>query len=375
MKRFSFAILVAFVHITNLYAYEPLSPSVNPSMVRLLPSTNGASLGGLSNLDAPRYVNRQASGSFLQEGQIPTSVAYRTPAPASYYPQVAKAGLIVEPIPGVKSEGGQLVSSSSFTPRFQCRDLWHLQVLPDGLLYRPYMASAHECRIAGQWVEDQNLGCIWDVALGGRVGILRYGNNSESQPEGWQADMEGAAFPRLQLNSDLDVISCDYKFGVPFSYARGRHATKFGYYHLSSHLGDEYLIKHPWTRRINYSRDCLLLGHSIYFHHRKMRVYAEAAWAFQTGDMTKPWEFQFGFEYAPSRATGFRPQPFFAIGGHLREEVDFGGNMIIQAGYLWRGATGHMFRMGLQYYVGMSDQYEFIDQYENKVGFGIWYDF
>jgi hypothetical protein len=135
------------------------------------------------------------------------------------------------------------------------------------------------------------------------------------------------------------------------------------------------MIKNPGARRINYSRDCLLLGHSIYFRDRTMRLYAEAAWAFQTGDLTKPWELQFGFEYTKNRPTSLRPEPFFAIGGHLREEVDFGGNLIVQTGLLWQGPTGHMFRMGLQYYVGMSDQYEFIDQYENKIGFGIWYDF
>lgn len=360
MKRFSCAILVAFVSITTqIHAYELQAPS-NGATLRFLPPTKTSSAwSGMPRRDAlyhARYQNRPATAS---------------------YPMTQTAALLphrTEPIPTPQADE-TLVGSSTFTPRFQCRDLWDLQVLPDGLIYRPYMASAHECRMAGQWVKDQDWGWLWDVALGSRVGILRYGNDSPSHPEGWQVDMEGAAFPRLQLNRDLDVVSCDYKFGVPVSYARGRHATRFGYYHLSSHLGDEYLIKHPSARRINYSRDCLLLGHSIYFNERKMRVYAEAAWAFQTGEMAKPWEFQFGFEYAPNRPTGLRPQPFFAIGGHLREEVDFGGNLIIQTGFLWQGISGHMLRMGLQYYVGMSDQYEFIDQYENKVGLGIWYDF
>ena len=342
MKRFSYAIAVAFVFITtNLHAYEPQTLSQN-GMLRLPPTQS----------------NQGSAGDLYPVTQTAAFVPYEEGA--------VSQGM---------SSGGHLVDASSFTPQFRCRDLWHLQVLPDSLLYQPYMASAHEERMAAQWVEDQNWGWIWDVALGGRVGILRYGNASNSQPEGWQVDLGGAAFPRLQLNRDLDVVSCDYKFSLPITYARGRHATRFGYYHLSSHLGDEYMIKNPGARRINYSRDCLMLGHSIYFHERKMRIYAEAAWAFQTGDMTKPWEFQFGFEYAPNGPTGLRPQPFFAIGGHLREEVDFGGNLIVQTGYLWQGDSGHRFRMGLQYYVGMSDQYEFIDQYENKVGFGIWYDF
>lgn len=374
MKRFPFAILVAYALVTaNIYAYEPSLSGSNPSMLRLPPAEGGSGdtiiFNGYDTDDSvSTYLPGSLATNLVQNEPTLGPVSYQQNETDPLYPEM------VEPIPESQT-GGHLVGSSSFMPQFRCRDLWHLQILPQGLLYQPYMASAHEERMAGQWVEDQNWGWIWDVALGGRVGILRYGNDSASRPEGWQVDLGGAAFPRLQLNHDLDVVSCDYKFSLPISYSRGRHATRFGYYHLSSHLGDEYMIKHPDARRINYSRDCLLLGHSIYFRDRTMRIYAEAAWAFQTGDMTKPWEFQFGFEYAPNHATGTRPEPFFAIGGHLREEVDFGGNMIVQTGLLWQGVSNQRFRIGLQYYVGMSDQYEFIDQYENKVGFGIWYDF
>ena len=184
MKRFSCAIAIAFVFITiNLYAYEPQTLS-DGELLRL-PPTKGI--------------------------QAPATASYQVMETAALFPYGE------EPVPRTDS-GGRLVGSSSFVPRFQCRDLWHLQVLPDGLMYQPYMASAHEERLAGQWVEDQNLGWIWDVALGGRVGILRYGNDNASQPEGWQVDLGGAAFPRLQLNRDLDVVSCDYKFSLPISY-------------------------------------------------------------------------------------------------------------------------------------------------------------
>jgi hypothetical protein len=31
--------------------------------------------------------------------------------------------------------------------------------------------------------------------------------------------------------------------------------------------------------------------------------------------------------------------------------------------------------MGLQYFAGMSEQYEFYDDYESKIGLGLWYDY
>jgi hypothetical protein len=253
-------------------------------------------------------------------------------------------------------------------------EVWTTQVLPDGLLYRSYLAGVKEPRIASQWVYERGQGWIWDIALGGRVGILRYGSQGPIHPQGWQLDIEGAGLPRLDFADDTELTACDYRFGVPLTYARENHQTKFGYYHLSSHLGDEYMLRYQDFERINYSRDALVLGHSIYLTE-DVRVYGEVAVAFAKCDGAEPVELQFGAEYAPGLPTGPRPAPFFAVNGHLRQDVDFGGNVTVQSGLAWRGVSGHLFRVGMHCYVGMSDQYEFYDQYESKVGMGIWYDY
>jgi len=129
---------------------------------------------------------------------------------------------------------------------------WCHQVLPDGLIYRSYLAGVKEPRFAGQWVHDVDHGWLWDITLGGRVGILRYGTTSVDHPEGWQLDIEGAGMPRLDLEQrDRDLIASDFRFGIPLTYGRGSYQTKFGYYHLSSHLGDEYMVRHNTLERRN----------------------------------------------------------------------------------------------------------------------------
>ena len=256
-----------------------------------------------------------------------------------------------------------------------CRsDVWSYQVLPEGLLYKSYLAGVKEPRFAGQWVHEKGQGWIWDLTLGGRVGIIRHGNEDPLHPEGWQFDMEGAALPRLDFGDRMDLVACDYRFGLLMTHARGRHHTKCGYYHLSSHLGDEYMLRYPDAVRINYVRDSIILGHAVYVTD-DVRLYAETSWAFSANDGAEPWEFQFGAEYSPACPTGLRPVPFMAINGHLREELDYGGNVVVQSGLQWRGDTGHLLRVGVHTYVGMSDQQEFYNEYESKVGMGIWYDY
>jgi hypothetical protein len=251
---------------------------------------------------------------------------------------------------------------------------WYWQWLPDSLIYRSYLAGVKEPRFAGAWNYERDWGWIWDIALGGRVGILRYGTCYGDRPEGWQVDIEGAAFPRLDIDYKRDLIASDFRFGIPLTFGRGSFQTKLAYYHLSSHLGDEYMLLNPGVPRLNYSRDVLVWGNSFYWTD-DWRLYAEAGWAFHTDGGSQPWEFQFGVDYSPRYGNAPRGRPFFAIGGHLREEVDFGGNMVVQTGWQWRGHTGHLFRAGMQYFTGMSEQFEFFDQHEDKLGMALWYDY
>jgi hypothetical protein len=248
------------------------------------------------------------------------------------------------------------------------------QLLPDGLIYRSYLAGVKEPRLHSFWANDEDLGWIWDIALGGRVGILRYGNHDNLLPDGWQIDLEGAAFPRLDIEEDRDLMSVDFRAGLPITYGNGPYRSKFGYYHLSSHLGDEFFIKNPTVTRYNYSRDVLVLGQS-YYVTPDWRLYGEAGWAFYS-DVSGEWEFQFGVDYSPLGDFGFRGSPFAAVNGHLREEVNFSGNFVAQLGWQWRQtASGHLFRIGLEYFNGKSDQFEFFNRYENKIGLAFWYDY
>ncbi|MBN2022310.1 MAG: DUF1207 domain-containing protein [Pirellulales bacterium] len=338
---------------------------------------------------SPLPIGRRLFGGLLLVGTLAAALPGARAGDPVFWPSVGRDALLMrtpgapaapmEPLPQAPvAQSLRQIDAAPVVldpaPPLWYRRAWQWQVLPEGLLYKSYLAGVKESRFAAQWAHERNEGWIWDIALGGRVGVLRYGTEGPVDPEGWQIDMEGAGLPRLDLGSEMDLVACDYRFGVPITYARGQHQTKFGYYHLSSHLGDEWMIRHPGLARINYGRDALVLGHSINVGEA-VRVYAEAAWAFQTGEGTEPWEFQFGAEYSPRRPTGLRPAPFLAINGHLREEVDFGGNVTVQAGWQWRGATGHLFRMGLHYFTGMSDQFEFHNRYESKIGLGIWYDY
>lgn len=251
---------------------------------------------------------------------------------------------------------------------------WDWVLLPTSLIYRSYLAGAKESRMSAHIIHERDHYALWDATLGGRVGLLRYGNTDTINPQGFQIDVEGSAQVRLDIQNNVDVQAVDFRGGVPLTYGVGAHRFKFAYYHLSSHLGDEFLLDNPGYPRLNFARDVLVLGYSYYWTE-KLRLYGETGWAFYS-DVSMPWEFQFGLDWAPTRPTGFRGEPFFAINAHLREDINFGGNLTAQTGWAWVGnQSNHLMRMGLHYYNGASSQFSMYHEHEEQLGFGVWYDY
>jgi hypothetical protein len=253
---------------------------------------------------------------------------------------------------------------------------WQWRSLPEGVVWQSYWSGVHEPRIAGVPFFDQNGTALLDVALGGRVSLLRYGTDGPSRPMGAELQIEGAAFPRLNLDQNWDLDATDFRFGLPLVYGRERWEAKFSYYHLSSHMGDEFAVRNPGAidSRINFSRDALVAALAFY-PLPAWRWYAETGWAFHYDGGSEPWEFQFGVDVAEPGPTDFLGAPFVSVNGHLREEHDFGGNVVLQAGWLWRGNTTRTLRLGFHYFNGKTNQFEFFDQFEEQLGGGVWYDF
>jgi hypothetical protein len=259
---------------------------------------------------------------------------------------------------------------------------WHL--LPNNVIYTSYLAGPKEPRLASVWYDDtgpdpfdpgiQN-GWMWDMTAGARVSILRYGSDPVLHPQGFEVQVEGAAFVRLDPGDEIDLRSSDYRFGIPLVFGIGRWQTKLGYYHMSAHLGDESLLKHLDFTRVNYLRDAIVWGNSYYVFDW-MRVYGEMGYSFNNDGGSEPWEFQFGTELVQARPTGIHGAPFLAVNGMSRQELDWGGNVCVQTGWAWRGwRSARLLRIGFEYLYGADPQYEFVFDDQNRYGVGVWYDF
>ena len=344
----------------------------------------------------PNYFYEEASNeTFMQEMQANGQTVHVLPPVEPHGPVFLD--MPYDDINGCDSYG------MSGTPNRNCYDNlwaprpWCWQILPNNLIYTSYLAGPKEPRLATVWYDDtgpspipgrggEQNGWLWDSTLGGRVSILRYGSDTELHPQGFEVQVEGAAFVRLDPEDDRDLRSADYRFGIPLVYGIGRWQTKLAYYHNSAHIGDEFYEKYnPPFQRVNYVRDVIVLGNSYYMYDW-LRLYGEVGWSFFNSGGSEPWEFQFGTELIQARPTGIRGAPFFAVNGMTRQELNWGGNVCAQVGWAWRGYQSEkLFRLGFEYLYGSDPQYEFTKTdaatgritalNQNRAGIGMWYDF
>ena len=256
------------------------------------------------------------------------------------------------------------------------KEAWTSQLLPQGLMYHSYLASRKEARLQSIIDYTQDYGTLWDITLGGKTPIWRFGTTETVQPEGWELELEGAALLRLDWERHRNLAATDYRAGVPLVYGTKRWQFKTGYYHVSSHLGDNYLMD-KFRKRVHYVRDSIMFGLS-FTPTSDVRLYTELDWAFHCGQTTEPLELQFGLEYSPQYSPGtstWVARPFLASHVHLFQESDFGGYWATQLGVQWRSPTNQLMRVGAEYYQGRDDEYQFHTMFQRKYGVGFWYDF
>ncbi len=358
-----------------------VTPNRNPGAVlNVNPSAGPGYLAPNIPANAPRNwqnvapVNPYARGYNLptrnpQPSAYPPNPGYQQPL-AYQQPLSYQQSGVMPPI----GNGIAIPETYQAVPCVECIHTWKL--FPNDLLYKSYLAGPLEPRMGQMWLKDEERGSwIWDAAIGGRIGVIRKGTFAPYVSEGWQLDIEGAVFPRFDLDKNGDLESAVFRYGIPLTYRNGRTGLKIGTYHLRAHLGDEFLARVPGFARNNYEKAGFVLG-TDYYLSVDTRLYGEISYAFVSRGAAEQWEFQFGGEYSPAECFEFEGRPFLAVNFYLRQEVDYRDGFNAVAGWQWSNpVNGRRFRVGIQYYNGKSMQFTFLNRDEELLGFGVWYDY
>jgi hypothetical protein len=136
--------------------------------------------------------------------------------------------------------------------------------LPQGEVFCPLVADPKGVRsfatfLHGEFPTSAAAIDIASVGIGDAFPLVRFGGPHAG--EGLQLGLEAAVFAQFDLASTSDdLLNADYVVGVPLTFRRAGFSARARFYHQSSHLGDELLLREEnEIRRENLSFESLEL--------------------------------------------------------------------------------------------------------------------
>jgi len=250
-------------------------------------------------------------------------------------------------------------------------DSWDLELLPSKIIYAPYLADPRQSHTSTkvQVPVDPDRGNLKIESVLGSTRPLALWTNPNDPLEEAELFLEAAVFSRFDLSEDWDMDGSDYRFGFPFAYRYGDVAMKFHLWHLTSHLGDEYMTRNPEAKRASYHNDEVCVGLSWQIDPY-WRAYGELGYGLYTGTAAEKGRAQFGIEWVGEAWTG-KTTPWAAADISTRKEIDWGWNLSLQAGIMFRSGSGNGgLRFLVEYYRGHDQQTQFKAEKEHYFAFG-----
>lgn len=260
-------------------------------------------------------------------------------------------------------------------------DKWHGVWLPQStVLFPTQIANPRQpCFSCGGRIHDKVGGPFASaIVIGDQFPIYRWANFKGGD---LQLELEGAAFAVFNLrDQNFPMINADYYVGVPLSFAKEHRAYRLRLYHISSHVGDEYLVDHRHFNRKNKSFEAFDISGDYQFNQH-LRLYGILGSVFLSDSemKMKPLYVEYGFEVRGPRSdfTQLFGQPFLAVHMQNWEDVNFAQDMTYALGYEWGKihGIGRKVRAFLEYHQGFSTEGQFSRRRTKYIGLRLTYGF
>lgn len=220
------------------------------------------------------------------------------------------------------------------------------------------------------------------VSLGDTFPIYRWEGWGKEKTGTMQVAIEGGIWATFNYpNNDPDLLNTDYLVGIPFNYCNGSWNFRTRLYHISAHLGDEYIQTHQGVKRLNPSFEAVDL-YTMYDLNPSTWIYGGIGCVLRS-DKTFPLKRLYGDVGIELRAKqnfyhdrNLVMQPFWATNVHMAQTHKFSPEVNTDLGIEWSQipGTGRKLRTFLEYFHGYSQEGQFANQRTNffavKVSYG-----
>lgn len=261
------------------------------------------------------------------------------------------------------------------------------EAFPSDDVFRPLIADPKQPQFFAMWQHSRprdggssfNLG---SVAIGENFGFY----TKRQGCDGWQVGLLTGIFSQFNLDQkNAELINTDFNVGLPLSWRSGNWSARLRYYHQSSHLGDEFLVRNVGFQRFTVSFE--EVDAILSYDYKWLRLYGGAAYLVHrepaTVDRTR---LQWGFEArAPAMRTSLLVPvldrliitPVLSADFKSAEEHSWIIDTNVLGGFEWsRTGSRRHFRIMATYFHGYNPYGQFfINQKIESIGLGAYFTF
>lgn len=283
------------------------------------------------------------------------------------------------------SDNGHLIALAEVTEKSALNENNHNgRWLPQStVLYPPELANPYRvCFSGGIRLRDSVAGQVCTpVSFGDQFPLYRWSNVDIWKYKGdMQLEIEGSVFAIFnQTHYSSPLINADYYVAMPVTYAYDKWAHRVRLYHISSHLGDEYMKHHRHVKRLNKSYEAVDYFAS-YNITKQIRLYGGAGVIFHSDSEMhlRPLYAGYGMEVHAFRHDWKQLYgcPYIAMHFQNWQDVDWKIDATFALGYEWGkiNGMGKKIRMSLEYHNGFNDAGQFSrirnDYIQAKLSYG-----
>lgn len=257
------------------------------------------------------------------------------------------------------------------------------------MLFKPFLADPRQlCYSLGWRLDDRVLDKhVIDISFADTLALYEWCNVDIGPFCGGRLriELEGglwAVFSPCKESAPLD--NADYYCGIPITYAIDRWAFRLRAYHISCHIGDEFLLLHPRFGRLNPSAEYLdfFVSHDL---TNDIRVYGGVGWTFDQDESFEmsPFYAEAGVEVRLQELGNIDlcnclyGTPFYAMHWRYRKDFKHHMDMTYVLGYEWGKLTGlaRKVRAYFEYHDGYSLEGQFAKFPTKYVSFRLSYSY
>lgn len=247
---------------------------------------------------------------------------------------------------------------------------WNPEYFPIGRLFEPPVADPRWPRSTvgvQSYLDDPELNRAATVSFGETFSLVRFAPGESLKVD---VGFQGGVFSVFDLDSEsFDLVNSDFLGALFASLRSGRYSADLRFYHQSSHLGDEYLLRTD-ADRVNLSFEVaeVLLAVDV---TDWLRLYGGGGILVHREPALDRGLTQFGFDFeSPDAFLSGWLRPLVSLDVQFREEGDWSDDLSLRSGFQIEHPRFRRLKLRLlgEYYRGRSPNGQFFVRRIETVG-------